>query len=77
MTKWTPEQQEVLADLERMSARQYGYFEQDDFAADRCACNHLVYPGDEPGGSCRHELCDCARHESPSRPAGTEGGDPR
>jgi hypothetical protein len=40
----------------------------DPLAADRFACNHLVYTDDTPGGECRWDLCDCADHQSANRP---------
>ena len=67
--EWTPVQQAVLADLERMEQRQIGYFKTDDYPADRCKCDHLVT---EAGRSC--PVCKCVRHESRNRPL-TEGGD--
>jgi hypothetical protein len=40
----------------------------DPLAADRCACSHLVYTDDEPGGECRWDLCHCTNHQSANRP---------
>lgn len=39
----------------------------DDYAADRCHCNHLVYRDDDPGGECR--FCPCVNHFSENRPS--------
>jgi hypothetical protein len=41
----------------------------DPLAADRCACKHLVYVDDTPGGECRWDLCKCTDHQSANRPA--------
>jgi hypothetical protein len=40
----------------------------DTYAADRCACYHIVYPDDTPGGDCRWDLCGCENHQSANRP---------
>jgi len=70
--EWTPVQQAVLADLERMEKRQIGYFKTDDYPADRCKCDHLVTG---PGPGCPVSGCACGRHESRNRPLRTEGGE--
>lgn len=32
----------------------------DLYAAHRCACKHLIYADETPGGSCR--FCECTSH---------------
>jgi len=73
MTEWTPEQQAVLDDFDRMKERQVGYFDFDMVAADRCACNHLVAEAGPTCPTCPILSCECVRHESRNRPL-TEGG---
>ena len=51
-----------------MPPRTAGTRSLDDYAADRCACRHLVYEDDTPGGECRWDLCHCTDHQSASRP---------
>jgi hypothetical protein len=36
------------------------YESHDPYAAHRCACGHLVYADDSPGGPCR--FCPCQSH---------------
>jgi len=37
-----------------------GFARHDDYAAFRCACGHLIYADDTPGGNCR--FCECTDH---------------
>ena len=57
MTELNETQQAVLDQIE---AGRRGYVKQDDYARQRCACDHLLYEGDVPGGQCR--VCDCTEH---------------
>lgn len=56
MSEPTAAQRAVLAavDVERTHVR------SDTYAAHRCACRHLIYPCQEPGGKCL--FCDCTSH---------------
>ena len=49
--------------LDQITAGRRGYVKQDDYARQRCACDHLVYPEDVAGGACR--FCDCTDHHAP------------
>jgi hypothetical protein len=40
----------------------------DPYAERRCACGHVVYDDDVPGGTCR--LCGCADHRQRRRAPG-------
>ena len=51
-----------------MPPRSTGTRSLDHYAADRCACRHLVYEDDTPGGECRWDLCHCTDHQSAIRP---------
>ena len=51
--------------LDRIEAGRRGYVKRDDYAGQRCACDHLLYEFDVPGGWCR--VCDdCTDHRPPS-----------
>ena len=50
--------------LDRIEAGRRGYVKRDDYAGQRCACDHLVYEA-SPGGWCR--FCDCTDHRQTGR----------
>lgn len=46
--------------LDQVEAGRRGYVQQDDYAGQRCLCDHLVY---DTSRQCR--FCDCDDHRRP------------